>query len=648
MRVIENGIGPWIPSHDGSYLVRRDRPSGEWPAQGNAWSSEKRISVRPRSPVRITLVGESVARGYLLEPTASLASLLNDAIALAGYAQDIEVIDLAANNLSLANALTLCRAAIELGSTIVVLYVGNNFVRSVPWPDDEIRSWSRRPWGLGAYQEYLARRSRAIASGARYFSEAVAELSSAAEVPFVTVIPGANLLDWRSRWIAPTWLPANRMARWMSTYRRLSAIERGSKPGGSSDTLLELANQLVEADGGTTPRPLEIVGQLTAGQEKDESLRILNRALSLSADPVYGDRRCPPEVADELRRIREAGRGRIVDVPAGLCASPTGAFGRRTFLDYCHHTVTSLWEVAQDVVEGVLSVAGLEAGGRQWRTVAPASPPRDTAEICLLSALHNQHWGQSGEVVEHWIGQALQADPSCITSLDDYFRASAGSAPFWLSRGVFTSNSSRLSWYLRNYSSLAVLDSDFAGRVLKLLPGRISRSMQTRLSLTWLPRTVEAMGQVNLLQPFWRERDGPVFSSALFARERSLTTRFGFVTAGEAAIFLDLVLSVGRGLPDGTFELFLNGRRCYTGLVGTDWTRHDLVLTEEVLRAGTNELAFHWPAGARSAESQVSVHASRAMGPEHADLVRIGRMTLSIQHPGRAVGSHATVCGSAA
>jgi hypothetical protein len=304
----------------------------------------------------------------------------------------------------------------------------------------------------------------------------------------------------------------------------------------------------------------------------------------------------------------------------------SAAFGRQTFLDYCHHTVESLRLVADDVAGEVLASVGLSGAPGP----APVEPPsKELAEGYLLSALHNQHWGQPAEIVEHWIAEAVRTHPASVESLATYFATSVPAAEFWLSGGLRTGGSERMYWFLKNFSHLAVLDAEFAERALRVLDEDGREHLRRALDGVRDRLRVEASDGVNLLEPFWRERTGPPQPATVFTGERDPVSRYGFVASGEEPISLDVVLTAGPGLPDGRFELALNGRACYSAPVTADWRSHRVILPAAMLRAGANELAFAWPAAARTRQSLSSAVSAFGTGPESLDLVRLARMRLS-------------------
>lgn len=662
-RMIEQGIGPWALSADGTELIRgTTSPAGRWPRQSGSWSQEPRIPLAPRKPCRAVLVGESVARGFLLDPVVTLADLCHEALDRSGQQDRVELVDLAANNLAPDQALDLCRAAAELQASVIVLYAGNNFLRSTPWLAPDTRSRTAQIFREGGYAAYLAARRQAVADAAESFCRDVRRVAAQTGVKVVVVLPAVNLLDWQSPWVVPSWLPEGRLAAWSAARARLDAMpEPTAGPGSSAaaqeeaEARLELAELLVRLDGETTPRPLEIAGRcLVELGQPDKGLELLNRALSLGADPANYDRRCPPEVSRHLRQLGAIPGFSLVDVPSRLQARfGVQAFSRDVFLDYCHHTQDSLRLVADDIAAAILSCAGItepaETGGhggkngqnerraRAGQSRAAAAGRAESgaaaphlADGYLLSALHNQHWGQCAGIVRHWISQAARTDPRAGDTLATYFAASRPDARFWLAGQQLAAQSPRLYWFLRNFSHHAVLDAEFARRALRALDAPSAAALRAVLGRMRSGLQVENAGGdgLSLLEPYWRERDGPPQEETVFTSERGPVTRYGFLTTARVPLRLDAVLAVGPGLPGGHFGIMLNDAPMHEGDMTPQWSSHEVPLPPAALRPGANELCFTWPAGSRDAEWIAETMRTLGTGPESHPLARIARLRL--------------------
>lgn len=633
-RIIDEGFGPWALSEDGTGLVRRgDQPLGEWPRQSGCWPRDKEIPVQPQKPFRVGIVGESVARGFLLDPVVTLPDLCRTAFREAGLDDRLELVDFTVNGLSASGAAKLCRAATELQCSVIILYVGNNFPRSTPWLDaPETRRDAARTFAGQGYGDYLTARREAMVGFARDFCREVEELCRGAGVPLVVVVPATNQLDWHAPWVVPTWLSEDRLAEWTAIRRQLDEPVDG--PAVQDPAVrLALAERMTALDGGTTARPMEIAGRslVLLGRET-EGIGLLCRAVSTGADPANYERRCPAEVAEQLRLLGRAPGNRLVDVPA-RCRERYGvaALGKEIFLDYCHHTLESLRDIAADIAAEVYTGLDLApAPGWPERFVGAVSPPaREMASGYLLSALHNQHWGQSADTVEHWLRCAAETDPTCVEDLATYFTMSLPEAQFWLLGDLLAARSERMYWFLKNFSHLPVLDARFAERALQVLPEDSRQRLAKELDTLWRELRVERRGEINLLDTFWRERDSGPRPFTVVAGESGPVTRYGFLTSGEHPLNLDIVIVTGPGIHRADFDMRLNGHHCCTGQVTAEWQHMRVVLPASMLRAGANELMCTWTTAARDSDVATAAVSTLGTGPENLHLVRLARMRLT-------------------
>ncbi|MFI1536182.1 hypothetical protein [Streptomyces anandii] len=589
--------------------------------------------MQPQKPFRVAVVGESVARGFLLDPVVTLPDLCRTAFREAGLDDRLELVDFTVNGLSAAGAAKLCRAATELQCTMIVLYVGNNFPRSAPWLDDlETRRDAARTFADRGYEDYLTVRREAMAAFAREFCREVEETCRAAGVPLVVVVPATNQLDWHAPWVVPTWLSEDRLTEWTATRRELDQpadMTTAQDPARQ----LALAERMTALDGGTTARPVEIAGRslVLLGREA-EGVGLLSRAVSVSADPANYERRCPTEVAEQLRLLGRVPGCRVVDVPARARERyGVAALGREIFLDYCHHTLDALREIAADISTEVYTGLGLApAPGWRERLVRAVHPPgREMASGYLLSALHNQHWGQSADTVEHWLRCAADTDPTCVEDLATYFTMSLPEAQFWLLGDALAARSERMYWFLKNFSHLPVLDAGFAERALRVLPEDGVQRLAKELDNLWRELRVERLGEINLLDTFWRERDSGPRPFTVVAGESGPVSRYGFITSGERPLNLDIVVVAGPGIPQGRFDMRLNGRHCYDGQFTAEWQHKRVVLPRSMLRAGANELTYTWTTAARESDVATAAVSKLGTGPENLHLVRLARMRLT-------------------
>ncbi|HSC21777.1 MAG TPA: hypothetical protein VLC07_08610, partial [Solirubrobacterales bacterium] len=343
-------ISIWTPRDEGGETVWSRPP--RLPL-GDHYADVPEIRAR-KTGRRICFFGESAAAGYLYAPYRTPAKVL--AAQLKQVAPDIEVIDLARTNETLAPLIETVRAARQLSPDLLVIYAGNN------WSLLETPEVSPYPPGVRGRQSYAAMlRGGGVLEPARRARERLAGLASAAlaeiaeiaaGLPVILVVPEVNLADWETREPAP-WLPGDRTARWYAAYGRA----RAELAAGRFADAESAAWEMVDLDGGTGPIPFRLLAAALRGQGREEAARdaaisevdsVHYPLLALLAAPQATT--LAREVLSAATASRAAAGWSAVDLRR-LFADWTGSPlpGRRLFLDYCHLTVEGM-EVAMAAV----------------------------------------------------------------------------------------------------------------------------------------------------------------------------------------------------------------------------------------------------------------------------------------------------------
>src|SRR6266480_428330 len=95
-------------------VTRKDWLGRGYPWTRYLWADVDTISLKKRANNRLVLVGESVARGFLFEPSVTPAALLTDCLHQAAGESEFEVVDLACIGLTARKLLELVRSAAPL------------------------------------------------------------------------------------------------------------------------------------------------------------------------------------------------------------------------------------------------------------------------------------------------------------------------------------------------------------------------------------------------------------------------------------------------------------------------------------------------------------------------------------------------------
>lgn len=574
---------------------------------------------------RICFFGESAAAGYLYAPHLTPARVLEAQLKQA--APDIEVIDLARTNETLAPLVATVRAARQLSPDLLVIYAGNN------WSLLETPEISPYPPGVRGRQSYAAMlRAGGILEPARRARERLAGLAGAAlaeiaeiaaGIPVILVVPEVNLADWETR-EPPPWLPGEGTARWYAAYERA----RAALAAGSFSDAEAAAWEMVDLDGGSGPVPFRLLAAALRGQGREEAAR--DAAIS-EVDSVHYPLLAllaAPQATTLAREVllataasRAAAGWSAVDLRrlfAGWTGSPLP--GRRLFLDYCHLTAEGM-EVAMAAVaaEALRHLgSGFQAATPDWRDLVrrapdPALPPGADAAAKLGAAIHTAHRmlpvaGPIGPLLAHWIEAALDASPAAADALVDL--ADARTAPL---ATVLTAAQQRnlpspcrlerQHGWVYDFLDAQVLAAAIAVLLRRGDPraAEIERLLTSRLALPASGLDLAASRfHAEPLARFYPELIGER-DAALRAHHRAPWPESSFVLVADRP--RDLSIALTARLPEGdegaerrgTVRVEVNGRWAGNLPLGSRWSTRSLTLAGALLRPGLNRLTLRWP-----------------------------------------------------
>ena len=417
-------IGPWAPMPDGQggiKFVRRDRPGAQaFPYPVAIWADSDSFALKSRAHRRVVLVGESVARGFVLDPVITPAALLQEALD-PSQSNETEVIDLACTGISGQQLLGVVRQSMQLKPEVLVLFAGNNWWNFY-WG---LRDHSARHSMLGkSIADIRSQIEESLATFAQRLLQSIASLCNAHGVKLVLVIPEFNLLDWFHEELTPVWISDSALAEWL----RQSDLAKTHLAALRGQEMIEAATTMVSLDGGLSAYSLELLARahLIVG-DFAAALRYLEDARDAACwSCEFGTPKCPSVVQEQMRKlgVQYPSVG-IVDLPRLLRRNSThGLPSADYFIDYVHMSPAGLTLAMQAVA--------IELTGRASAVVGKqASTPTHAAQLApayFFAALHNQHYGQPDATIERLLALSVECNREYITSMVDFIEEQA--SPF--------------------------------------------------------------------------------------------------------------------------------------------------------------------------------------------------------------------------
>src|SRR5258707_1742228 len=394
----QDKVGIWERRQENgkSYFVRSKDQVKDW----NYWANIGKIDPKGNR-LRILLLGESVARGYLYDPQFTPAFALEKILQSQLGQDQVEVIDLARTNLGF-DVGELALAALQLEPDAVVIFSGNNWRGAFPpKPADVVKidALLREEGMAGPMRLAEHHLGELVADTVKTVASAYQQRG----IPLLWIIPEFNLRDWRDPLIGAPHLDGDKNRQWLEYERKA----RAALEAGDISEAATLAESMVELDERTSVAPLYVLAEC---QRRKGDLAGCRQYLEMARDSVIWDssKSASPRAYSITQKVlreraEEQGSG-IVDTPRLYSEYLQGGIpDRRLFLDYCHLTSEEIQLTMAAAVSSLLrSLHKKEVPWVELLDKAPMPSREIEAEAAFLAAVHNAHWWQSEDLVQHY------------------------------------------------------------------------------------------------------------------------------------------------------------------------------------------------------------------------------------------------------
>ncbi|WP_432157578.1 hypothetical protein [Streptomyces sp. bgisy153] len=589
-------VGPWdvVRTDGGTTLRRRSLPMDE----ARTWADLADIPLSEEAE-RIVLLGESSARGFLLDPVFTPALALQRQLDDAAPGAH-QCIDLAQTGQSLRELMTLVGQLPVLRPDMIVVYAGNNWVLPQHTPAHlDLLATALRNGDYATMRDCFL--DRIVAPEALRLLNRLAQVARSCEARVVLVIPEFNLRGWSpdpELELPP--LTPDALTRWAGLRRRAE----DAQGRGDAESVLTLTEEMASLDRGLSPATgwLRAQAARTLGRAADEE-----RALETARDAAAGLLTThTPRVISPIRAMMAETGARLgfgcVDLGALLRhRTPHTLPDPSYFLDYCHLSDQGIELLAAAVTD---EIRGLPQG---TTPPGPGASEKARAMSFLLAAVHNSFYGQPEERVAELTRAAVLGVPETAQALLDVLQADG---PVWTHPAVTTLVATpqahrylapmltRQAETLGMWSLRRCLGRE-TGNTLRpdgcdgVNGGESTPAPEPR------PRTTDLLAAVEqgLIDGAFRPPNHLPERSYLqcFGRTSTLAFELPEAVAGELTLVYRTPEAVGRGEPA---TVLANGTEIGNLPVATDgWRRLRLAVPASVVRTGGNRLVIHWPLG---------------------------------------------------
>jgi len=599
-----DNVGIWEPkvANGKVVFVRRTDAMAEW----TYWADIGRIEPKGEK-VRVLLIGESVARGYLYDPVFNPAMALQMMLETHFGEGKLEVIDLARTNLGF-QVLEVALNALQMEPDMAIVFAGNNWYISEPLPS-EIAEFDKAvaQRGIAGSMEVL---DNQLARTAKRIVNRICSAYASKGVPLAWMIPEFNLRDWQDPLTSAPYLSVDLNKQWFDLHDEAQSALRDRDFARAA----YLAEQMIEIDRGLCGAGYYILAECSRKANDVENER---KYLTLARDATSWDLSKTPvpraytAMQDTVREEISRHNVQLIDLPAVFKEHLKGGIpDRRLFLDYCHLTTEGIQVSMAAAVSCVLrSLKGIERPGHTLVENRVAPSPDTEAEASFLAAIINAHCAQSYELVHYFCARALNCSHKVSKWMLAYLelqtqssvpiRMSETEETMWregspLIRNLLRLNKKRLHRLLLEAMIDALEEAGIECRErierMCLEEHSVIHDAADLLDYYYSCAATQSreMMRLNSTDPKYRP-DAEYY--------RAYWPESTFVFVGEAGCAVRVCMT-GR-LPKPTREspvrIYLNGKPQLKITLDSDWSAWDIDLPGEAVRTGLNEITISWP-----------------------------------------------------
>ena len=269
-------VGIWEPkvANGKVSFVRRMEAMAEW----TYWADVGRIEPKGEK-LRVLLIGESVARGYLYDPVFNPAIALQMILEAQFGEGKVEVIDLARTNLGF-QITEVALNALQMEPDMAIVWAGNNWCVSEPSPS-EIAEFDEAvaKQGIVASKEVI---DNQLVRTAKRIVNQICTAYANKGVPVAWMIPEFNLRDWQDPLTSAPYLSVDLNNQWFELHDEAQSALHDQDVAKAAS----LAQQMIEIDRGLCVAGYYILAECSRKANDVESER---KYLTLARDATSWD-----------------------------------------------------------------------------------------------------------------------------------------------------------------------------------------------------------------------------------------------------------------------------------------------------------------------------------------------------------------------
>ncbi len=626
---------------NGSEVYQRDiEKYSEW----HSWANVNQLPAKSDKK-RIVLLGESVARGYFYAPKYSVAKELEAVLTKSKAFQGVEVIDLSKNSLLIDQLQELTQSCVQLKPDQIIVFAGNNWVHKLY---EEINVEDHKKfieiYEKQGYHGVKAHTENIFEKIVQQYLNVLVKTSKIYNIPLVIIIPGFNLLDWKSddEEKILTRLPENQIQEWITAKKDAEEALASN----NHEEFNAAAERMIAFDP-SNPTGFEYLAQSYIHLGRIEAAR---KCLDESKDTILFGRgispkpRCFKVIRDVL--IQKATKQNIpyVDLYDVFANEyPTEVAGKELYLDYCHLSEKGIKMAMKYTSKAIIESLTEKEFPLASIPDSSIKPTNETAAIAhFCAAIHNAHFSQPKYVLDYHCKKAVELYPEIKDVMLQYMDFTShktssilcGSFEKIIVDGQMEQYEGGMS--LIHPTGKKLIDIELLDAIVAALK-QIGHNYENELKKVRISEHGIKAKPTDLLESFYKLKGYNGYNTTIFrnyVQVRNTTKEFHIITTGKEDLEANLIYRTPHYIKDGKIKISINtkAQTLPDVALSTAWNEVALQIPSEYLEEGVNKITIEWPVHYTSEDFIAVTNESTAMDLFFPVIGEIYAFTINTKH----------------
>jgi hypothetical protein len=554
---------------------------------------------------RVVLLGESVARGFLLDPEYTPAMVLDKLVNANSSHDKFDIVDLAETNLTMRGIRNRFIQCLALQPDLVVFLAGNNwyqdFLDEIVANEETFKPINDALKNIDNIGDIKPHLEKVLQDLVIDFLTFVSQKMKEHTITVIMAIPEFNLVDFRS---SPgerrmTYLSGDKMRRWSEAREKAQVARLRS----DLEQVEIYAQEMIDVDS-SHPLGYEMLGDVKMAHKEYDAAREL---FELGRDTAFFCRsNAKPRMFQITRRtiLEHAPKLgiQVLDIAAVFKLHLNGKVpGKDLFLDYCHFTVEGIQVAMEPLADQVLALTGNQ--GKRALQASDIKPSKHVVALgYLFASIHNAHWGQSYDLYKYYCQRALEASKEIAKTMVYYCDMMSRKVSNNLTRSlemivVGNTQIDRYGHALIHANDFKMMEIDLVNAMVNALA---LRGIDLVKFVAELRKKEHGVGAktIDLLKKFYYATSFDAFLGSRPAFFEARDTQSTFFLVADKGISVDLFISFR--VPSAEWvgsevEFWVNGVKFASLPAASTWNNHELTIPGKQCKDGVNELVISWP-----------------------------------------------------